>query len=166
VVLDFSEGAEEAWEVVNDVVMGGVSTSDFRVESGGVAVFEGTVSLKHGGGFASVRSRPARLDLSAYTGLEVRVRGDGKRYRFRLRTDPELRGVAYQATFDTDADVWQTIRFPFKRFRPTFRGRRVPEAPPLDARSITSFGWLIAERQAGPFRLEIDWVRSYGEGGS
>jgi hypothetical protein len=29
--------------------------------------------------------------------------------------------------------------------------------------NITSFGWLVADEQAGHFRLEIDWVRAYAE---
>ena len=166
-ILDFADAAdEEAWQTIDDVVMGGVSRSTFRVEPGGIGVFEGVVSLEQGGGFASVRSRPAQVDLGGYDGLEVRTRGDGKRYRFRLRTGPNLQGVAYQVSFETEAGVWQSTRFGFEMFRPTFRGREVPEAPPLDVSSITSFGWLIAEEQAGPFRLEIDRVRAYKEGGS
>jgi monofunctional biosynthetic peptidoglycan transglycosylase len=143
--------------------MGGVSSSHLRVTSGGIGIFEGVLSLERGGGFASVRSRPERIDLSAYHGLEIRVRGDGKRYRLRLRTHPDREGVAYQVGFETQAGVWQSSRMPFKDFRPRFRGRDVPDAPRLDVSSITSFGWIVAGSQAGPFRLEIDWMRAYGE---
>ena len=166
-LFDFrGQGDEEAWRSIDDVVMGGVSGSEFHVASQGIAVFAGAVSLQHGGGFASVRSRPARVDLSEYSGLEIRVRGDGKRYRLRLRTDPNLDGVAYQVSFEPQATVWQSIRFPFHRFRPTFRGRTIPDAPPLDTSNVMSFGWMIADKQAGPFRLEIDWLRAYAEQGS
>ena len=44
------------------------------------------VSEGGGGGFASVRTKnfePA-LDLGAYEGLELRVRGDGQRYKCAL----------------------------------------------------------------------------------
>ena len=44
------------WEVVNDDVMGGVSTSQFEVLTNGGAVFSGTVRFENNGGFASVRS--------------------------------------------------------------------------------------------------------------
>jgi len=163
-IFDFGETAdEEAWETIDDVVMGGVSQSEFRVSSEGVGIFEGVLSLEQGGGFASVRSRPARYDLSPYEGLEIRVRGDGRRYRLRLATGPDMEGVAYQAGFETRSGVWQSIRFPFDGFRPRYHGRDVPEAPPLDASSITSFGWIVADKQPGRFRLEIDWVRAYGE---
>jgi len=163
-LFDFSEGMDgKAWVPVDDVVMGGVSRSAFGVAAGGMGVFEGMLSLERGGGFASIRSRPAEIDLSPYDGVEIRVRGDGKRYRLRLRTETYPGGVAYQVSFETQAGVWQLIRVPFERFRPTFRGRAVPDAPPLDVSSIRSFGWMIADKQAGAFRLEIDWVRAYAE---
>jgi len=163
-IFDFSRRADEkVWRSIDDVVMGGVSASEFRVPSGGIGVFQGVLSLEHGGGFAFVRSRSAQFDLGGYDGLEVRVRGDGKRYRLRLRADPYPDGVAYQVSFETQAGAWQSLRFPFEHFRPTFRGRTVPDAPPLDVSSITSFGWMIADKQAGSFHLEIDWVRAYVE---
>ena len=57
-LFDFSTATNApAWQVVNDDVMGGVSTSRFSVTNG-VAVFRGEVSLENNGGFASVRSLP------------------------------------------------------------------------------------------------------------
>jgi monofunctional biosynthetic peptidoglycan transglycosylase len=165
VLFDFDEQADQRpWRSIDDVVMGGVSASKFYIAPEGVGVFEGVLSLERGGGFASVRSQPAQMDLSAYGGLEIRVGGDGKRYRLRLRADPEFDGVAYQVGFETDAGVWQLKRFSFDRFRPTFRGRDVPDAPPLNIDTIMSFGWMIADKQAGPFRLEIDWICAYADG--
>ena len=53
-------------------------------------------------------------------------------------------------------------------FIATYRGRRLPDHPPIDPSQIQSFGFLIADKQEGPFELEIDWigVRDYdGESG-
>lgn len=151
----------EVWQPVDDVVMGGVSTSQIQVTPDGIAVFSGVLSLAHGGGFASVRSRPLPVNLSTFDGLELRVRGDGQRYRLRLRTDADLDGIAYQVGFGTEPGLWQTLRFPFSAFQPTFRGWMVTDAPPLALTRIYSFGLMIADSQAGPFRLEIDWLRAY-----
>ena len=149
------------WQPIDDVVMGGVSLSQLAAGAEDTGVFSGVLSLARGGGFASVRTRPRRLDLSAFVGLEIRVRGDGKRYQLRLRTDPGFDGVAYQVAFNAARDAWQTLRFPFEAFSPTFRGRRVPNAPALDPGQIHTLGFLIGDKQAGPFRLEIDWLRAY-----
>jgi NADH dehydrogenase [ubiquinone] 1 alpha subcomplex assembly factor 1 len=162
VLFDFERPAgQETWYPVNDMVMGGHSVSEFVVLSGSVAVFMGTVSIENDGGFASVHSRPSRVDLSWATGLQVCFCGDGKRYKLRVRTDASWDGINYEAAFDTVDNGWHTETLPFAQFRPTLRGRRVWDAPALDASSIYSFGILIADRQEGPFRLEIDWLRAY-----
>jgi len=157
-VFDFrNDGATGAWQVVNDGVMGGVSAGSFR-PAGGVAVFEGEVSLENNGGFASVRSLPARHDLAGCDAFVIRARGDGRRYKFTARMDPGFDGAVYQAGFTTRAGEWEEHRLPLKQFVPTFRGRVLPGEPPLDPVRVVSVGILISDRQEGPFRLEIAWI--------
>jgi len=158
-ITDFDEESEP-WRTINDGVMGGLSSSSFAVEEG-VARFEGTVSLENNGGFASVRSRPQDHDLSPFRGILLRVRGDGKRYAFRLRTSSAFDGVSYQVFFKTVPDQWITVLIPFEAFQPVFRGRLVRGAEPLDLKSVKTFGFLISDKQAGPFRLEVDWIKAY-----
>ena len=63
-LFDFTTATNStAWQIVNDDVMGGVSTSRFQVRTNG-AVFSGVVSLENNGGFASVRSSPAATPSS------------------------------------------------------------------------------------------------------
>ena len=101
IVFDFQTATNTAaWQVVNDGVMGGVSTGGFRLANG-VAVFQGEVSLENNGGFASVRSLPARHDLAGYDAFVIRVRGDGRRYKFTARTDRSFDSAIYQAVFTT-----------------------------------------------------------------
>jgi monofunctional biosynthetic peptidoglycan transglycosylase len=157
-VVDFSSGSEP-WASIDDVVMGGVSTSEM-VLADGYASFQGTVSFENNGGFASVRSRPDRHDLSTCDGLVLKVRGDGRRYGFRLRTSASFDGVSYQAELAPPAGEWQEVRLPFEAFGPVFRGRRVADHPPLDPAEIRTLGILIA-RQKGPFRLDIAWLGCY-----
>jgi NADH dehydrogenase [ubiquinone] 1 alpha subcomplex assembly factor 1 len=140
--------------------MGGVSNSEMVLEDG-FAVFRGTVSLENNGGFASVRSRPVEHDLSAFDGLVLRIRGDGKRYGFRLRTSAAFDGVSYQVAFIAPAGEWRELRLPFDAFEPVFRGRRVPEHPPLDPAKVVTFGLIISDNQAGPFRLDLEWIEGF-----
>ncbi len=154
-VIDFSSADLSAWRPINDGVMGGLSESRITATGSGTALFTGTVSLERNGGFASIRTDLPCLDLSGHSGLYLRVRGDGHRYRLRLRCDHGFDGVAYQAGFATQAMQWQTLQLPFDNFQPSFRGRPVPNAPPLDVARICQIGLLIADRQAGTFSLEL-----------
>jgi hypothetical protein len=147
------------WSAIDDAVMGGISASRLRHDPAGHAVFEGVVSLDNNGGFASVRSRPGELGAPGARSYVLEVRGDGKRYKLNLRTDDGFDGVNYQATFGTPRDQWTTVRLPVSEFRPTFRGRVVATAPPLDPGRVRQVGLMIADRQAGAFSLA---VRSIG----
>ncbi len=161
VLFNFQEpAAATRWFPINDGVMGGLSTSEVVPEPG-YAAFRGTVSLEYGGGFASVRSRPELVDLASCAGIALFVGGDGKRYKFNVKNEPTFDGVLYQSSFDTASGNWQVVRLPFADFRPSYRGRPVPGAPPLDPSAIRSFGLMISERQAGPFRLELSWIAGY-----
>lgn len=159
-VLGFGAGAV-AWHGISDPVMGGVSRGEI-LTSGQIGVFTGVVSLDHGGGFASVRSSEGHYDLAAFDGLVARARGDGKRYGLRLRTSSTFDGVNYQADFEPDG-TWQDFWFAFRDFRPLLRGQPVTRHPPLDPAGVKSFGLIIANRQAGAFRLELESIAAYRE---
>jgi monofunctional biosynthetic peptidoglycan transglycosylase len=152
-IFDFARG-DDLWPSINDGVMGGVSSGEMLRSSSGDASFRGNVSFDNNGGFASVRSRAVVHDLSDYDGLAVRVRGDGKRYNVRLKTDASFDGVSYQVPISPPAGEWTDILIPFDDFEPVYRGRRVDDHPPLDPSRITTFGLLIS-RQEGPFRIDI-----------
>ena len=147
------------WQVVNDDVMGGVSASSFG-QTNGVAIFQGEVSMENNGGFASVRSLPARHDIAGCDAFVLRVRGDGRRYKFTARTDPSFDSAIYQAGFTTKQGEWEEHRLPLKQFVATFRGRVLSTEPPLEASKVTSVGFLISDKQAGPFKLEVAWIKA------
>ncbi len=162
VVIDFSAGGERGeWRVINDGVMGGLSRSEFLDDGGGEGVFRGTVSLENNGGFASVRTVPTDFGLEGLDGVLLRVRGDGQRYSFRLRTDDRFDGISWQSPFETRAGEWVTVRLPFSAFQPTWRGRLVPDTPPLDPGQVRQLGFLIADKQDGPFRIDVGHIAGY-----
>ena len=146
------------WRSIDDPVMGGLSESRFVATKQGAA-FAGTVSLKQGGGFASVRAPESKRDLSGAEGLQVRLRGDGKRYW--LTTYTEAGGsISYRAPIEPPKR-WATIDVPFRTLTPYRRGTEVPDAPPFEPAQLRTLGFLIADEQAGPFRLEVAWIRPY-----
>jgi monofunctional biosynthetic peptidoglycan transglycosylase len=142
----------------------GVSASSLQVTKTGTAVFSGTVSLENNGGFASTNMKPSQFDLSDCDGIRFRIKGDGKKYKISLKNDDSFNGFSYRFEFSTKNDEWLTLDVPFASFIPMFMGQTT-SAPPVDRSSIKTFGFLIADKQAGPFRLEIDWIGAYGKKG-
>ncbi|KAL1560352.1 protein HIGH CHLOROPHYLL FLUORESCENCE PHENOTYPE 173, chloroplastic [Salvia divinorum] len=167
------------WGALDDVVMGGVSASAFEIDpSGGengkpTGIFRGFVSTANNGGFASIRTKNFSIpeDLSAYDGLELRIKGDGRRYKFMLRTSRDWDTVAYTTGFDTVKDQWQSVRLPFSSLRPIFRARTVSDAQPFNPSEIISFQLMFSKFEydgklnptfvEGPFQLPISTVRAY-----
>jgi hypothetical protein len=165
-VVDFSQpDSLGLWQTVNDGVMGGLSESGLESSGEGSAVFQGIVSLENDGGFASVRTQPEDFNLAGWDGFLLQVKGDGRTYRVRVHMDARFEGIAYQAKFDTREDEWIEARVSFAEFVPTFRGRTLKDAPPLDASKVQRMGIMIADKQEGPFRLEIRWVKAYSKSG-
>lgn len=160
-LIDFSGADRHEWLAINDGVMGGISRSNIRRTDEGTGVFAGVLSLENNGGFASVRVALGRHDLSTWAGLELRVRGDGRTYQLRLRSDDRFDGIAYAAEFKTRDGEWTTTRIPFKQFRPTFRGRTLTDVPPLETSRIQQLAFMLADKKPGPFSLEIDFVRTW-----
>ena len=154
-LIDFADRTVAGgFRVINDGVMGGVSSSRLR-DADGALVFEGEVSLENNGGFASFRG-PARIPAGS-SALLLTVRGDGKRYKLTLKTDDSDRAPQYQAAFVAPGE-WAVVRFTNDDFAASFRGRAV-DAPPLEFAAVRSLGVLISDRQAGPFRIELKSLR-------
>lgn len=145
------------WRSVDDPVMGGVSESAF-VAADDHAVFTGTVSLDHGGGFASVRAPEDSYDLGDHEGLRLRLRGDDKHYWFTAYTEAG-RSISYRTRLAPPTE-WTTLEVPFDTLTPYRRGTKVSDAPSFAPTQVRTIGFLIADEQQGPFRLEVAWVRA------
>lgn len=154
--IDFTDRqvVDQMW-VVNDGVMGGVSQSQIFSEADGV-VIEGIVSLENNGGFASARS--TAIFERGTTALDIMVKGDGKQYKFLLRTDSSPRSPMYQATF-VATDVWTRIRFKPSDFKASFRGRVVAASEVIFS-DVKEIGVLIADQQEGSFRMKMKYVQA------
>ncbi len=148
------------WHPINDGVMGGISISRFTFDLTGHAVFEGTVSLQNGGGFASVQMSSLQLGGPGTLACSLTAWGDGRTYKLNLRTDAGFDGVNYQASFTPTAGQWSQIILPISEFLPTFRGRLVQGAPSLRPELVTQVGLMISDKQAGPFRLLVKSIEA------
>lgn len=154
-VIEFSQADElNNWVVVNDTVMGGRSQS-IAQSQGGYMSFTGDLSLRNNGGFASIRRIYNPIDWQSNTPIQIIVKGDGREYQFRLRTNRYMDGVAYVKNFVSSKDEWQTITFQEEDFTAQFRGRLVSRANALSFNDITQLGFMLADKQAGEFELQL-----------
>ena len=159
VLLDFDRPEDATlFEPVNDNVMGGISRSSFETTDAGIGVFSGVVSLENNGGFASVRTTERDWGAAGARSFVLRVRTDGKRYRFNVRTPGGPSAFRYEAPLEAPAGTWTEIEIPVENFLGKAFGRRVPLTGAPDPARVRTLGFMISDRQAGPFRLEIDWI--------
>jgi hypothetical protein len=160
-VTDFTSASPDlGWYVVNDNVMGGRSQGGFEQEPGRL-VFAGNTNTR-GGGFSSIRTGPLQLDLSNHAGIRLHVKGDGRRYTWRLTTNARWRGrqISYWADFDTEDGTESVVDIPFSSFIPRFRGSEL-DGPVLDPQQITGMGLMIYDKLDGPFELRLTSVHAY-----
>jgi hypothetical protein len=175
ILFDFSQPANvssQTWGALDDVVMGGVSSSSFQTQEG-AALFTGNVSTANSGGFASVRTRnfDPPLNLSTYSGLELQVKGDGQRYKFLIRDEDSWDSVAYSYSFDTTDNEWATVRIPFNETVPVFRAKTVKPSRPLNTSQIRSLQLMLSKFEydgalnphfkPGVFRLFVRAIAVY-----
>ncbi len=169
-----SDDLKETWGAVDDVVMGGVSESSIRLIDH-AALFTGIVSTANSGGFVSVRTRNFELplNLAGYEGIELRVKGDGQRYKFILRAESKWDGVSYCYSFDTEKDSWINVRIPFEALIPVFRAKTLKDAPAFDASNVYALqlmlskfeydGALNPKFKPGGFALQVETLKAYGD---
>ncbi len=164
--LEFDSGVT-GWRTVLDGVMGGRSSGRVTQPESGVLRFSGELSLENNGGFSQVQTTVAEAAFKDATGIEARVRGDGRTYTFDVRcSDVRMMAGSFQTKFDTVAGEWKTVRLPFDQFRLHSFGRLVSNAPKLTPERVESIGVTLSDGNPGAFQLDIDFVRAIGSEGS
>lgn len=156
VIFDFNKESDISdWEIVNDAVMGGRSGSEFHINDEGHGIFKGTVSLENNGGFASLRHRFNQKKIAGFKKVTIHLKGDGKRYQFRAKTNKNDQ-QAYVSYFETTGE-WQTIEIKLSALEPTFRGRKL-NMPHFPADELEEVGFMIGNKVNENFELVIDKI--------
>ena len=148
----------KGWGIVNDDVMGGVSTSYISLNEEKNLIFKGYLSLKNNGGFASSRLGVKRKALVGVKSFKIKFRGDGNTYKLRLRQN--YRRVSYSCDFESTKDKWIEVDIPIEDFKPTWRGYNYSDYPALEIEEVNSLGLHISDKQEGKFELEIEYIRA------
>mgnify|MGYP002700193741 FL=1 len=156
-LFDFTpQGNLDRWAVINDGVMGGLSKGSLEITPEGHGKFSGSVSLENYGGFTSIRCAVADIAVTESSTVQLRVKGDGKNYQFRVKH--KARDYqSYITTFSTTGE-WETIEMPLSDLYPSWRGQKL-DMPNFDQSSINEFTILIANKRNENFELLIDEIR-------
>lgn len=156
IIFDFNLKSDiSSWYVINDVVMGGMSSSSFKLNEDGFGCFQGRVSLENNGGFSSLRYRFKKRQIDGHTTVVLRLKGDGKKYQFRLKSNAR-HYHSYITTFKTSGD-WQTLEIKLSDLYASFRGRQL-DIPNFSANTISEIGFLIGNKKEESFQLLIDKI--------
>lgn len=155
-IFDFNHKSDlHDWNVVDDVVMGGNSSGIFNLDKDGFGVFEGDISLENNGGFSSVKYRFSRFTVKDYTKIRVKLKGDGKEYQLRIKSNSED-SHSYIAHFSTSGR-WEEIEIPLKQMAPSFRGRKL-NLPNFFSDYMEEVAFLIGNKSKEHFKLLIDRI--------
>lgn len=156
ILFDFNKSSNlKYWRIVDDVVMGGRSNGNFKIDSNGHGKFSGEVSLKNNGGFSSLRYNFKTKDVSDYNTVVLRIKGDGHKYQFRVKTSSRDY-ASYIYEFQTTND-WMTIEIPFEAMDPRFRGRKL-NAANYPGQQLEEIAFLIGNKKEQSFELLLDKI--------
>ena len=144
------EASQNEWEIVNDNVMGGVSTGDFKIQNNKLFFF-GKLSSKFNGGFASIRTRE-RIQLNSCEKINLKVIGDGNTYQIRIK-DNLSNYYSYAQDFKTNG-LEQEITLSLSGFKPVFRGTPL-SLENFDKKLITELTFMIVSKKEPDFKLQI-----------
>ncbi len=148
---NFVKTEKKYWTIVNDGVMGGLSSSEIIETEEKTLIFSGLVSLENNGGFASVRYND-NFKVNKDTKLKIKLIGDSKDYQIRIKSSRFTR-YSYTKTIQTSSDI-QTIIIPLNEFSAQFRGFNIDKEN-FNYNRLQEIGFLIGNKKSEKFRLEI-----------
>jgi len=162
-IIDFKQIQElDNWVIVNDTVMGGRSNARLDIDDSFLS-FSGILSLENNGGFASIRRVGNGKSWLSNKSIQIQVKGDGREYQLRFRTNQSVDGVNYVASFKTKSGEASVYQFNQSDFVPQYRGRIVRDAPVLDFANIEQVGFLLADGNPGEFKLLVERISQLPE---
>lgn len=155
-IFDFNKTCDISnWKVVNDVVMGGKSNGAFKIDENGYGEFKGDVSLDNNGGFSYLRYRLSQLDVSNFKKVKIRLKGDGKKYQFRVKPSKYMQ-QSYITHFQTTGE-WQTVEIELSNLVPFYRGYKL-NLSNYSAEKLEELGFLIGNKKNESFHLILDKI--------
>lgn len=137
-ILWSPSSSDFSWSPLDDVVMGGVSSSTFDNENG---KWSGFVTDKNSGGFVGIRTTPfvpKALDMSYCQGIEFTLKGVGRnQFKAVVRDSTDFNGICWTDTFGGGSKwgLWSSnnsekavkVKVPLDQLVPTIFAKTVPD---------------------------------------
>lgn len=187
-IFDFTRPETiESFDRIDDVVMGGISSSTIRSVDGEYASWSG-VCRTDGGGFCGTRTLPFEEPLQVNKNAEglfvdCRLTSDDEPerrvWKVSTRTERSRGEELYQAEFElpkapSDKTEWSRVQLPFNDFQKVRGARYVPDAEKMNVSSgiyqigLTLSKFVLAQNmtelenfRAGFFELQIKSIGVY-----
>ena len=156
IINDFnSESDLSYWVIVNDDVMGGISSCEMSINNDGNGVFEGQISTANNGGFSSIRLNLEKVAVKKGAYFKIRLKGDNKAYQFRVKKNISDY-YSYVFPFKT-SNKWETITIPLNEMHPSFRGRKL-DMNNFNDNYFEQIMFLAGNKKNERFKLIIDSI--------
>ena len=156
IIYDFNKQSDISnWVIVNDDVMGGISSCDISLDNEGNGIFEGKISTANNGGFSSIRLNLDKVNTKNYRHIKIRLKGDNKKYQLRIKAN-RSDYHSYVYSFKT-LNTWEIIKIPLKEMYPSFRGRKLAMNN-FDNYFIEQISFLVGNKKDENFKLLIDSI--------
>lgn len=155
-IYNFHKNSDlKKWVVVDDDVMGGMSSSNLSINKEGNGVFEGTISTANNGGFSSVRLDLKKTFIKDGVNLKIKIKGDGKEYQLRIKAN-KRDYHSYILPFKTSGE-WEVITIPLTEMYSSFRGRKL-NMKNFNSDSFEQIQFLVGSKKNEKFKFFIDHI--------
>jgi NADH dehydrogenase [ubiquinone] 1 alpha subcomplex assembly factor 1 len=176
-----SDAAIKKWKPVSDRDgLNGFSTANFSRSPFGHGVFHGVIDntlpddgMTENSGFAAVIGPGAPREWffklqqtwnwNDYNCLEIKYRGDGRKYFVVLNTADSFNDLSYYDNYayplyTRGGPYWQTLRIPFSKFIYNYKSFTQDLQGYLPAFKIKFVSIALHDKIDGPYSLEIDYM--------
>ncbi|KAF9548297.1 hypothetical protein EC957_006793 [Mortierella hygrophila] len=170
----------KGWLVGCDKDIGGFSEANLEITKNGTGRFFGQLSLDlpenervEKSGYAGCRTKTKESsifgtpvwDTCLFEYLQLKVKGDNRKYFVNLQTDGVVPTDLYQhRLFLKTPGEWETVLIPFKDFILTNQGFIQEEQIEIFRERVKNVGVSIIDRTSGPFELEIESISAVNTG--
>ena len=157
-LIDFgSNKSGDNWYVTNDGVMGGLSKGNAVLSENSI-LFSGDVSLKNNGGFTKIDSPYGTFDLSGYSSVTIRAKGEGHVAAFQLDRHQRFYLPSLKVMLEPTGE-WKDYTFDLSDFKETQMGKWTGNTMNKEElSSIIRMGFIMSNKTDGAFKWEIDYI--------